>query len=187
MLCCSDLNTKQVPRVSRTINFRRFAVAFGIVCEPIASHAAGGGALEIFPDDRLLIQLVVFAVLVLPIHRILFAPVMRILKERSEQIEGVRERAADLAQKADSAYNKYQQTVADERGRSELDRRERVDLARAERAEVSGSARLRAEERLGTAREDIAQVLEEARAQLKREAPTVARDAASGILGRELR
>ena len=186
MLCCLHLKSTKNPRSSWFRTAKSSAYVFAIVGGSQTSNAAGGGALEIFPDDRLLIQLAVFAVLVLPIHKILFAPIMRVLKERTEQIDGVRERATEMARQADEALARYRQTVADERSASESIRRERIERALAERLEVGELARQKAEERLSLAREEISRLLDEARSQVRREAPAVAREAASQILGREL-
>ena len=165
---------------------RQIVLVLALLLAPSVAFAAGGGALEIFPDSRLLIQLVVFAILIGPINKFLFAPIMRVLEERNQQIEGARERAQAVSQEADSVLAAYRETLRSERERVEVVRRERLDGARDERTEASAAARSRAEERVSTARAEIARTLDEARGSLRDEANALAREAASRILGREL-
>ncbi len=158
-----------------------------VVAVPAVSHAAGGGGgLEIFPDKRIVVQLLLFTALIIPIHRFLFAPIMRVLEERKQQIDGARESAEAMQGEADAVYGKYRETLRSERERVETERRDRIDNARDERVKASEAARAQAEDRISAARSEIAITLEEARGQLRAEADVLAREAASRILGREL-
>lgn len=161
-----------------------FAIGFIVFTADLA-HAAGG-ALEIFPDKRIFIQIALFALLIAPINKILFQPVMRVLEERREQIEGARARAETMQAEADGVLKDYETALRGAREQVEDERKIRVEAARDERIRLTGVARAGAEERVTTARSEVAGALEEARTQMKREAHELARDAASRVLGREL-
>ncbi len=151
-----------------------------------ATAQAAGGALEIFPDKGIFIQVALFALLIAPINKFLFQPVMRVLEERREQIEGARARAEAMQKDANAVLAKYETAVLGAREEVENERKARVESARDERAKLTTQARSGAEAQVTQARSDVASALEDARNQLRTEATELAREAASRVLGREL-
>ncbi len=148
--------------------------------------AAAGGALEIFPDVRFVYLLLLFVVMIFPVNKLLFAPLLRVLDERRERIEGARGRAEQIAKEADSVLAQYETAVRGATEEAEADRRSRVEAARREQVEATGSVRADAETRITAARDDVARMLEEARGELRGQAEELAREAASRVLGRPL-
>lgn len=167
-------------------HFTRFgAIVVLLLACPVAAGAAGGH-LEIFPDRRVWILLVLFALLIVPTQRILFAPVMRVLEERHTRIEGGRERAGALSAKAEDMLRRYQEAVREARDAAEQQRRSLVDEARHEQSRAVAEARSTAADKAASARAEIGRALGDARAQLRSEAELLAREAASRVLGRTL-
>jgi F-type H+-transporting ATPase subunit b len=161
-------------------------LAFGLIVFSADLAHAAGGALEIFPDKRIFIQIALFALLIAPMNKFLFQPVMRVLEERREQIEGARARAETMQAEADSVLKSYEASLTGAREKVENERKVRVESARDERTRLTATARAGAEERIMSARSEVATALEQARAQMKRETDELAREAASRVLGREL-
>jgi len=160
----------------------------GSLAWPRAAHAAaGGGGLEIFPDPGVLLVLIaLFLLLVWPLDRLLFKPLLAVLDERRQRIQGARTRADALAADADEVMRRYQGQVGEARTEAEAGRREVLDRARAEQTEVLNEARGEAEDRTRQARHEVAEALERARGQLRSDAEALAGEAASRLLGRSL-
>lgn len=152
----------------------------------MAPHAfAAGGSLEIFPKIELLIPLLVlFAVLVIPVNRLVFKPLFRVLDERAERIEGARARAARLEREADQIVEQYEATVRATREDAERARREELDGARRDTHDTTGAARAEAEGEVEAARRALRESLETARTALRAQSRELAREAASRVLGR---
>jgi F-type H+-transporting ATPase subunit b len=167
-------------------NRTRLGAILALLAAWPAAAGAAGGTLEIFPDHRVLILVVLFALLIVPTQRVLFAPVMRALEERRSRIEGGRERAGALSAKAEDMLRRYEEAVRDARNGAEQERRGSVDEARREQGRTVAEARQAAEKKGTSARGEIASALAGARAQLRREAELLAREAASRVLGRNL-
>ena len=152
-----------------------------------AREAAASEGLELFPDPRLLVPLVVaFALLVPVVNRVLLAPMLRVLDARSERTGGARKRAARLEESVREATARYERAVDEARRAAEGARRASLDEARRLAAEETGAARADAELELGRARGEIAGALAEARRGLRQQSTALAREAAARVLGREL-
>jgi F-type H+-transporting ATPase subunit b len=160
------------------------AVAPALLAAP-AAHASG--SLELTPDLPILVVLVIgFAVLIYPLHVLLFRPVFRVLDERRERIDGARARAEKLESDARRTLERYQGSIREVREESERARRGRLDEARAEQARIASEARGEAESEVERARRSLAESLEGARASLRQSAEELSRQAAERILGRSL-
>ena len=154
----------------------------------LLSAWASEGTLEIFPDLKGLLPqlLVLFAVLVVPVNLLILKPLLRVLDERLEHIEGVRARAERLEKDADAVLEQYEQAIRDVRQQAELDRRSQIGRARDQTLEKTGAARAEAEGEIERARSALAGSLESARTALRAEARHLARDVATRVLGRAL-
>jgi len=148
---------------------------------------AASGGLEILPDPtRLLILVVLFTLLIWPANALLWKPVLRALDERSDQIQGSRERADKVAAEADVVLARYQEAVTHARTEAESERRGLLDQARTDQNGITAGARTSAEEEVSAARREISNALDDARGQLRSQAEELARTAAATVLGREL-
>jgi F-type H+-transporting ATPase subunit b len=170
-------------RRARTAGAAYLAVA--VLLAPPAARAAEG--LVLAPDWTLLAGLVVFfLVLVVPLDRLLFKPVFRVLDEREQRIAGTRARAAQLEREAQESLDRYEASVRAAREESEQARRSMLEGARADALATTGDARAQVEREVETARADIGRALDSARSQLRDQARDLASQAAARVLGRAL-
>jgi F-type H+-transporting ATPase subunit b len=148
---------------------------------------AAGGGIEIVPDPlKLLLLMVLFAVVVAPVNRLILRPLLSVLDERAERIEGARARAAGVGKEADRVLEHYETAVGHAREQGEGERRRIVDEARHAETRTLARERGDAEQQLEQARGEIGQALEDARARLRRDAEQLAQQAAERVLGRSL-
>jgi F-type H+-transporting ATPase subunit b len=163
----------------------RLALAAVLLIAPGAASASEG--LVLVPNWGILAGLIVlFVLLVIPLNRLLFEPVFRVLDERERKIAGTRARAAQLEREAQESLDRYETAVRAAREESEQGRRALLERARAEALAATGEARAQVEREVETARADIGRALESARAQLREQAQDLASQAASRVLGRAL-
>jgi F-type H+-transporting ATPase subunit b len=165
---------------------RAALASLGAVLLAAPAHAAEGG-IQIIPDPTLLALLVLaFALLIFPVNKLLVQPLLRVLDERRERIEGARERAGQVAQEAEAVLGRYQAALDQARRNAAAERQQQVQVARREEKATAGSAREAAEQQIERARTSIDAALDSARGALRRDAEALARDAAERILGRRL-
>jgi len=165
---------------------RASAGALVLVLAAQPALAAGGG-IEILPDPwKLLALIVLFALVVVPVNRLILQPLLSVLDERAERIEGARARAASVGQEADRVLERYEAAVARAREEGEAERRRIVDEARHAETRTLARERGDAEHQLEQARDEIAKALEDARTHLRTTAEDLARQAAERVLGRRL-
>jgi F0F1-type ATP synthase membrane subunit b/b' len=162
----------------------RFALAISLL--PGAAHAAEGG-LVLMPEVPMLVGLVaLFALLIAPVDRLLLQPLLRVLDERAQRIEGTRGRASRLARQAEELLGRYQRSVGEVRAEAEAQRKRALEAARAQGGARTGLARSEAEREIEAARGEVAAALADARAALRAEARELANEAAARVLGRPL-
>jgi F-type H+-transporting ATPase subunit b len=161
------------------------ALAIGLL-GALPAHAAAE-SLQIFPDERIFYLIPLFLLLVFPVNRLLFRPVFRVLDERDRRIEGARKRAEEIGAQAEATLDRYRSAVRSAREEAESGRKEALEGARREQAQLTGSARGEAETEINHAREEVAGALVDARSQLREQAQELAREAAARVLGRSLR
>lgn len=188
------------------MTWRRILAAAPIGLLLAASPARAAGDLSIFPDlieDALYhtyggeivaapwrstwLQLVVlFVLVVFPLNRLLFRPLLRTLEQRGEKIEGARSRAGTVAKQADEVLGRYESAVGAARREAESVRRGALEAARQEQARIGGAARAAAEREVMSARAGVASALAAARGALRSDTERLAREAAAKVLGRPL-
>ncbi len=153
----------------------------------LSGPAYAEGKLELLPDPTLLALLLIgFALLVFPVHVFVFRPLLQVLDERADRIDGAKRRAEQLARDAEAALARYREMVREERESAERERRAQLEAARGEHSAIAGAARSEAGSASERSRVEIAEALEEARGKLRRAAEQLAREAAERILGRSL-
>ena len=125
-----------------------------------ATAASGGVPLDI--DRSVLVQILIFAVLIVVLKPLLFDPVLKVFALREERTEGARATARELQEKAGELLRKYekelervQQVAADER-----------ELLRTETAKLEG-------EILGEARDATTRIVEEGRRKIAAEVNSI--------------
>jgi len=145
------------------------------------------GNLVLEPSLEMLgVLIVLFVILIFPLHALLFRPIFAVFDARAEKIAGTRARAEKIAAQADEVLARYESSLRDAREEAERARKERLAAARSESAEQSAAARAEAEREIERAREQIGAGLAEARESLRPQAELLAREAAARVLGRTL-
>jgi F-type H+-transporting ATPase subunit b len=143
-------------------------------------------AVVIDLDKSVLLQMVIFAVLIVVLKPLLFDPVLRVFTLREERTEGERKqarklqvRAAELLEQYEHELARVQRTAAEERERA------RSETARLE-AEIVDEARRVSQGIADEGRQRIDAEVKSIRRQLERDTTVMARQIATQVLGREL-
>jgi F0F1-type ATP synthase membrane subunit b/b' len=158
--------------------------ALPLVLAPVA-HASSGGGLVLIPDmTKVVVLLVGFVALVPVVSSLIVRPVYGVIDERAERIDGARKRAAALEESANEVLTRYENAVREVREESERERRQHIDAARSEHAQITGRARAEAEREIEQSQTELQASLSDARAGLRTTAEDLARQAAERILGR---
>jgi len=165
-----------------------FSVALvGTLLGFVEAASAAEGSLVLVPDLTMVVALLVFFVLLIfPVDRFLFQPIFQALDARRDRIAGTRARAEQLEADAAAALERYETAVQEVRAESEAARKEALGGAREASQSETDGARQEAEASLLRAREELLRDLETAGATLRQQAETVAREAATTVLGRPL-
>jgi F-type H+-transporting ATPase subunit b len=126
-----------------------------------AAQAMSGGVPLDF-DRTVLLQIVVFAVLIVVLKPLLFDPVLKVFALREERTEGARATARDLQEKAGELLQRYEK---------ELERVKQVaaeerDLLRAETSKLEA-------EILNEAREATTRIVEDGRRKIEAEVNSI--------------
>jgi F-type H+-transporting ATPase subunit b len=174
------MNRHSLSSIATTIS----ALAIGLLAALPAQ--AAGDSLEIFPDERVFYLIALFVLLVFPVNKLLFHPIFRVLDEREARIEGARKRADEVGAEAEATLGRYRSALRSAREEAEGDRKQVLEEARREQAQLTGSVRSEAEAEINRAREAVAGALDDARSQLREQAQELAREAATRVLGRSL-
>jgi F0F1-type ATP synthase membrane subunit b/b' len=169
-------------RIARTAALIAFSVSLLIASETFASE----GELAIFPDLRMLLLVVFFAVLVFPVNALILKPIFRALDEREEKITGTRRHGDRLIAEADDDLQRYEQAVREARRDAENDRKQTLARARAEGAATTADVRNESKREVGRAREEVVAALDEARTELRVRSEELAKEVAARALGRAL-
>jgi F-type H+-transporting ATPase subunit b len=173
--------------MNRRSSFLFWAVGPIAVALAPAPVAAAEGGLEIFPDPgQLIVLIVLFLLLILPVNVLLLRPLLKVLDERSERIDGARQRASELSERAEELLTRYRAALHEARAAAEGDRRVLVERAREEQGAFTREARAEAERDIEQARGEVISALDDARTSLRQRAEELARDAVARILGRAL-
>lgn len=159
------------------------ALAFVLVALP----AQASETLELMPDWVVLVSLLlVFVVIIFPLNALIFQPLLRVMDERDEKIEGARARADRVERQAQEALDRYQESIRTAYEEVNAERRRKLDVARGEMQEVTRQAKSDAARDITRAREELGASLEDARESLRASAQELAGLAAERILGRSL-
>jgi len=137
-------------------------------------------------DLTFVLQMVVFATLIVVLKPLMFEPVLRVFEERERRTDGARDSARTMQEQAGELLSRYEKELAKVH---EVARQER-DRVRAETAKVEA-------ELMAQARETANRILEEGRTRIERErgqiefalgreSERLARNVAEVVLGRSL-
>ncbi len=148
---------------------------------------ASSGAVNIDFDPTFVVQMVVFAGLILILKPLLFDPVLGLFEEREKRTEGARASARQMQEKAGELLRKYDHEIEKvHRVAGEERDRVRAETARLE-AEQMQEARKVAARIVDEGRENLQEEIHAIRFELGRDSERLARDVAAQVLGREVR
>jgi F-type H+-transporting ATPase subunit b len=137
-------------------------------------------------DGTLFVQFFFFIVMLIVLSRVLFKPYLRMREQRHKGIEGAREEASSMQERAQKTNADYDAGLTKARLRGAEERaRLRGEGAIYER-QVLGAARDESQKTLEAARTRIASDAGQAREKLTIESTALAKQIANKILGREV-
>ena len=127
--------------------------------------AMSGGAMKLDLDRTVLLQMVLFAGLVIVLKPLLFDPVLRVFEEREKRTDGARDDARALQEQAGQLLRRYEREM------------ERVQQVANEEREKLRSETTRLEAKILTeAREATAKIVDDGRADIQRRVAAVRAD-----------
>ena len=137
-------------------------------------------------DLTFVLQMLVFASLIVVLRPLLFDPVLRVFEEREKRTEGARQAAREMQEEAGALLSRYEKELAkvQEVARQERDR-SRADTARAE-AELLTQARNAANQIVEAGRQRIERQRSEIEFVLGQQSERLAHSVAEAVLGRSL-
>ncbi|HEU5074844.1 MAG TPA: ATP synthase F0 subunit B [Polyangiaceae bacterium] len=158
--------------------------AGSLLAPPLANVPLASVSIDL--NKTVLLQMVIFAVLIVVLKPLLFDPILKVFALREERTEGAREQARKLQTKAGDLLTRYEQelerinhAVAVERDKA------RLETAKLE-AEILNEAREVTSRVEREGRDRIQQEVTQMRAELQQQSATMAREIAGRILGREV-
>jgi len=160
--------------------------AAATMLEAAPAHAASEG-LNLMPEPTVLVVLLVLFTLLVPVlNALLFRPILRVLDEREQRIDGARRRADDLSRQAERTLQQYETAVREARASAEAERKQSLEHAQRQQAGVVADERSKAEQTLERTRSEVGSALDGARTELQSQARELAREVATRVLGRAL-
>ena len=163
------------------------ALALVLAQSLAARPAQAAGTLELTPDAVVTVTLlIVFILIIFPLNNMIFQPLLRVMDEREEKIDGARQKADRVVEQAQEALERYEEAIRVAHEEATADRRRKLDVARAEMHDVTSKAKADANRDITRAREELGASLEDARQTLRGNAEELAGLAAERILGRSL-
>ncbi len=132
------------------------------------------------------VNVAVFLILIYPVNRLLVQPLLHVVEERESKTYGALDRATQLETQTRETAAQIEARLAEARGRAQS--RRTAILADAEREEraLLEAASNDAAQSIDTVRSAVAAELADARTALEVDARTLAREAASRLLGRAI-
>jgi F-type H+-transporting ATPase subunit b len=137
-------------------------------------------------DQTLIIQIVNFIIFLVILNYLIFKPVVRVLDERRDRIDGTRERAQQMEAEIQTKLEAYEERIQEAKSRAvhekETFRREAESLSK----ETVEKARRELARDIPIIRKQIASETDRARQELEKTAQDMARDIACRVLGRKI-
>lgn len=137
-------------------------------------------------DLTVVIQFIIFLVLLILLTKLVFKPFLEIMKERSENIEGAREKATVLDAEAEEKLESYDEQIKSARKEAANVRGKFRDEGEAQAKEILGGARAKTDAKISAARQKTEKSVKAAQVALQKQADGIAKSIASKLLGREV-
>ncbi len=140
--------------------------------------------LKIPPDYTFLVQILIFLVLWVALKRLLFAPALRIIHERTTRSEGAVQEARAIQAEAERLRAAQAAALDEARGEAQRELQELLRGAEAEQKQLIAEARDEAQRTLAEVRTRIAEEVAAARHGVREQAEQIAREVSRKVLGR---
>lgn len=137
-------------------------------------------------DWTLLLQFINFVVLMFILNKILYRPLMKVMAQRREKIEGDKTRAKNLESEIDAKMKRYQQQLADAKLEAVAERNLLRKTAQQQESALTAEAQQKAATRIKAIRTQVEHEASEARQILRQSVDELAGQIATKVLGRKL-
>ena len=137
-------------------------------------------------DLTFIIQLVNFLVLVLILNVFLYKPIRRVLADRATELNGARERAAEVDRDVQEKVALYEARLREGKAGANGERDVLKKAAQAEESAVLEKARKEAADTLATIKEKVAKEAADAKELLREQARGLSLEICEKVLGRSL-
>lgn len=155
-----------------------------LLAPPLANVPLASVTIDL--NKTVLLQMVIFAVLIVVLKPLLFDPILKVFALREEKTEGARERARKLQLKAGDLLTRYEKELERINHAAAAERdKARTETAKLE-AEILNEAREVTSRVEREGRERIQQEVTQMRTDLQKQSSSMAREIAGRILGREV-
>ncbi len=149
---------------------------------PAEAHAAD---LNLIPEVGIVAtNVALFLLLIYPVNRLLVQPLLRVLDERAARTSGALAQSQKLVDDSRAARTELEAGLADARARAQVRRNAILGDGETEERALLDAARAEATRAIESVRRSVEAELGEARTALQNDARTLAREAATRILGR---
>jgi len=137
-------------------------------------------------DQSLVLQIVNFIIFLVILNYLIFKPVVRVLEERRQRIDGTMEKAQEMESEIEKKLEEYEGRINEAKALAanerEALRREGENLSE----EIVEKARMALARDIPIVRDQIARESDRVRRELESKAHIVAKDIASRVLGRDI-
>ena len=137
-------------------------------------------------DWTLGLQFLNFVVLLFLLNKILYRPLLNIMTERREKIEGGKAHARELEGEIEAKIQSYQEQLNAAKAGASGERLALRQEAQKQEAAITGEAQQKAAERISAIRGQVEKEAVAAREALRQEATSLAGQIAEKVLGRTL-
>lgn len=142
--------------------------------------------IDLFPNETILFQWLLFMTALWALHFGIFRPALRLIRERGERTEGERQRAEQLMAHAESLLQACEQKIVEARTTGLKDRENRLREGEGKGREIVGQAREGIGKELDKMRHRLESSQREASLHLKQYAEELGKMIAEKVLERPL-
>ena len=137
-------------------------------------------------DWTLILQFFNFFVLLFFLNKLLYRPLVAIMDQRRDKIEGGKLRAQEIEAEVDEKMQRYQEQLSTAKSDAAQERAALRKAGHQQESEITGEAQKKAVTRIKDIREQVGKEAAEAGQVLNNEAKALAGQIAAKVLGRKL-
>lgn len=137
-------------------------------------------------NQSLIIQIVNFLIFLFIINHLIFKPIVRVINERRERIDGTMDKARLMEIEVQKKLEAYEQRIQEAKSRAANEKERLRRQGESTSKEIVEKARTELARDIPIIRKQIASETERVRRELEKKAQEMATDIACRILGREI-